>query len=255
MAYTRLRWVEAETPLSAQNMNNIEDGIEELQSRKVDKESGKGLSDQNYTAAEKSKLAGIEEGAEVNRTYTAVTGKPTEDTTPAFGGSVTVSQVSQDADGQLVATDRRIIFPSNNASTTLHGLMSTTDKAKLNGIQSGAQKNPGVATTSANGLMSAADKTKLNSIEIFSLTAGYSGSFTLSAFQHTTITFRCSSTQCAFAAIQAIQLPAGVAIGGIEKQISDGNLIGIIVKVSALDRGVTVSNPTATLLVIRNAVQ
>ena len=47
------------TPLSAQNMNNIEDGIEELQNGKVDKESGKGLSTNDYTTAEKNKLAGI----------------------------------------------------------------------------------------------------------------------------------------------------------------------------------------------------
>ena len=30
MAYTRTNWVSGETPLSATNMNNIEDGIEEL---------------------------------------------------------------------------------------------------------------------------------------------------------------------------------------------------------------------------------
>ena len=32
MAYTRTNWVSGETPLSAGNMNNIEDGIEELNS-------------------------------------------------------------------------------------------------------------------------------------------------------------------------------------------------------------------------------
>lgn len=32
MAYTRTNWVSGETPLSAENMNNIEDGIEELNS-------------------------------------------------------------------------------------------------------------------------------------------------------------------------------------------------------------------------------
>ena len=30
MAYTRTEWVSGETPLSADNMNNIEDGIEEV---------------------------------------------------------------------------------------------------------------------------------------------------------------------------------------------------------------------------------
>ena len=29
MAYDRVNWIDDETPLNAQNMNNIEDGIEE----------------------------------------------------------------------------------------------------------------------------------------------------------------------------------------------------------------------------------
>lgn len=213
MAYTRLHWVESETPLSADNMNNIEDGIEELKAQKVDKVSGKSLSDQNYTAAEKTKLAGIAEGAEVNvqpdwnqtntsaddyiqnkpgnassseagfmtaadktkldgvqagaqvnRTYTAVTGKPTAAASPAFGGTVTVSQVAQDANGQVSVTDRVITIPGNDATTSAHGLMTAADKTKLNGIETGATKNTAVATTSANGLMSSSDKTKLNGI-------------------------------------------------------------------------------------------
>jgi len=36
MAYTRTNWVSGETPLSAGNMNNIEDGIEELNSNVLD---------------------------------------------------------------------------------------------------------------------------------------------------------------------------------------------------------------------------
>ena len=36
MAYTRTEWVSGETPLSAGNMNNIEDGIETLNSRILD---------------------------------------------------------------------------------------------------------------------------------------------------------------------------------------------------------------------------
>ena len=183
MAYTRTQWVEQETPLSAQNMNNIEDGIEELQSQKVDKVSGKALSDNNYTAAEKTKLAGIEAGAEVNvqpdwnqsdtsaddyiknkpgnassstaglmsaadktkldgvqagaqvnRTYTAVTGKPTAAVSPGFGGPIIVSQVAQDANGQVSVTDRTITIPSNDATTSAHGLMSASDKLKLNKV-------------------------------------------------------------------------------------------------------------------------
>ena len=134
MAYTRTNWVEEETPLSAQNLNNIEDGIEELQSQKVDKVSGKALSDQNYTATEKTKLAGIETGAQVNRTYNAVTGKPATSLAPRFGSGFTISQVSQDANGQVSVTDRNIILPGDEATTTSKGLMSAADKTKLNNL-------------------------------------------------------------------------------------------------------------------------
>lgn len=138
MAYTRLHWVESETPLSADNMNNIEDGIEELKSQKVDKVSGKALSDQNYTAAEKTKLAGIEAGAEVN--------------------------VQADWNQTNTSADGFIQNKPVNATTSTAGFMSASDKSKLDGVQAGAQVNPGNATTSAAGLMSAADKTKLNGI-------------------------------------------------------------------------------------------
>lgn len=112
MAYERLHWVESETPLSADNMNNIEDGIEELQAQKVDKVSGKALSDNNYTSDEKTKLAGIAAGAEVN--------------------------VQSDWDQSDSSADDFIKNKPGNASTSTAGLMSAADKAKLNGIAAGA---------------------------------------------------------------------------------------------------------------------
>lgn len=209
MAYTRLHWVESETPLSADNMNNIEDGIEELQSQKVDKVSGKALSDQNYTAAEKTKLAGIATGAEVN--------------------------VQSDWSQSDSSADDFIKNKPGNASTSTAGLMSATDKSKLDGIAEGAEVNQNAfsnvkvgsttvsadgktdtlelvagsnvtltpdatndkvtiaatdtkynaATTSAAGLMSAADKTKLNGIEVGA------NNFVL---EHATVTMNLSSS-------------------------------------------------------------
>lgn len=138
MAYTRTTWVESETPLSAQNMNNIEDGIEELQAQKVDKVSGKALSDNNYTTAEKTKLAGIAANAEVN--------------------------VQSDWNQSDSSADDFIKNKPVNATSSVAGFMSASDKSKLDGVQAGAQVNPGNATTSAAGLMSASDKTKLNGI-------------------------------------------------------------------------------------------
>ena len=55
------------------------------------------------------------------------------------------------------------------ATTSADGLMSKSDKAKLDGISSSAGSNV-VATESADGLMSAADKTKLDSIDPSAIT-------------------------------------------------------------------------------------
>ncbi len=50
------------------------------------------------------------------------------------------------------------------ATTSANGLMASTDKTKLDGIATGAQKNPGNATTTAAGLMSSTDKVKLDGL-------------------------------------------------------------------------------------------
>ncbi len=73
--------------------------------------------------------------------YTARTGKPTGNQSPAFGGTATVTQVTSDATGHVTGmTDRTITIPATEATTTSKGLMSTTDKTKLNGIETGANK-------------------------------------------------------------------------------------------------------------------
>lgn len=45
MAYTRTDWVSGETPLSADNMNNIEDGIEEVREDALIIPNGDGATD------------------------------------------------------------------------------------------------------------------------------------------------------------------------------------------------------------------
>lgn len=121
------------------------------------------------TAADKSKLNGIETGAQVNvatnlsRSLTSTT--------------VTVTS----------STGNNTSIPA--ATTSLAGVMAATDKSKLNGIETGAQVNVGTnlgssysattvtvtsstgvnvglagATTSQAGVMTAADKTKLNAV-------------------------------------------------------------------------------------------
>lgn len=86
------------------------------------------------TTAQATKLDGITDGAEPNRTYTSFTGKPTANATPAFGGTVTISQIKQSTTGQVSGTDRTITIPNTVASSSANGLMSSADKDKLDNI-------------------------------------------------------------------------------------------------------------------------
>jgi LysM repeat protein len=96
--------------------------------------------------------------------YTPTTGKPTSNLAPAFGGTVTLSQVKQDINGQVTVTDRTLTIPGNTATQSAAGLMSAQDKQKLDAVESGKY---GVCSTAA------ATQTKAVSISgISSLTDG-----------------------------------------------------------------------------------
>lgn len=58
-----------------------------------------------------------------DRTYTAFTGKPTTNQTPAFGGTATISQISQATSGQVSGTDRTIKIPDTIATYDAVGLV------------------------------------------------------------------------------------------------------------------------------------
>ncbi len=132
------------------------------------------------SSADKSKLDGIASGANAytHPSYTARTGKPTANQTPAFGGTATISQITSDATGHVTAaTDRTITIPSTLSNGTgTAGLIKTTSTITSNSGYTACPVISGVpyykdtnttysaATTSANGLMSSSDKTKLNGI-------------------------------------------------------------------------------------------
>ena len=117
------------------------EALQDLSANKVDKVEGKGLSTNDYTTAEKNKLAGIASGAEVNQnafsnvkvgSTTAAAGAKTDTLEIAGSGSVTVS-----------ASGKKITVSGTNttyaaATTGANGLMSSADKTKLDGITEGA---------------------------------------------------------------------------------------------------------------------
>lgn len=168
---------------------------------KVDKIDGKGLSANDYTTAEKTKLSGISAGAEVNQnafsnvvvgSTTIAAGADADTITLSSGANITMTPDATGKKITIAATDSTY----TTVTATKHGLMTWPDKVKLDGIDPGANKttvdsalsdtstNPvqnkvvnsalagkaasshphDVATASANGFMSAADKTALDNV-------------------------------------------------------------------------------------------
>lgn len=177
-------YISYETPgdtVEADDINRVQDGIvrtqEALQEHrdgtqvaldgKVDKVSGKGLSTNDYTAADKGKLAGISAGAQVN-TVTSVAGKTgaislvkgdvglgNVDNTPdankpisaatqaALDGKVNNARVLTDVPAGAVFTDTVYTHPPTHSADILvdgtnNKAFTTAEKTKLTGIATGA---------------------------------------------------------------------------------------------------------------------
>lgn len=96
---------------------------------KVDKVSGKGLSTNDYTNEEKTKLNGIATGA---NNYVHPTNHP-------------ASIITQDANNRFVTDTEKATWNAKAstavATTAANGLMSSIDKNKLDGIAAGAEVN------------------------------------------------------------------------------------------------------------------
>jgi hypothetical protein len=143
-------------PAYADNLDDIDTLIKGLDDDKVDKEAGKGLSTNDYTTAEKNKLAGIAAQATKNDTDANLRNRATHTGT-------------QSADTITDGTTNKVF--------------TATEKTKLAGIATGATKNSTDATLlsranhtgtqsadtitdgTTNKVFTAAEKTKLAGIE------------------------------------------------------------------------------------------
>lgn len=108
-------------------------GLEAEIAKKVDKIDGKGLSDENYTADEKTKLSGIENGANkyVHPSYNAAASGLYKITVDEFGHVSSVVAVSKDDIVGLGIPEQDTTY--GNATTDTSGLLSATDKATYDG--------------------------------------------------------------------------------------------------------------------------
>ncbi|GMQ60342.1 hypothetical protein AN1V17_47420 [Vallitalea sediminicola] len=96
---------------------------------KVSKVEGKGLSDENYSTEEKDKLAGIEEGAEVNR---VISDSISIDSSETAASSKAVKQVNDKVNNRVVKVNGRGLSTED---------YSSGEKNKLAGIEEGAEVN------------------------------------------------------------------------------------------------------------------
>lgn len=123
------------------------DHVHPSDTTKVDKETGKGLSSNDYTSTEKDKLAAIASGAEVNQnafsnvkvgSTTIASGAKTATLELYAGSNVSLTPDSSNKKVTIAATDTTY---DNVVAGGASGLMSGSDKTKLDGIASGAQVN------------------------------------------------------------------------------------------------------------------
>ena len=130
-----------DSSLSSSSTNPVQNKVVNTAlNNKVDKVSGKGLSTNDYTTDEKNKLAGIAEGANAytHPSYTAKSSglyKVAVDNTGHISGATAVSKADITGLG-IPAQDTTY----SNATTSTAGLLSASDKSKLDGIATGANK-------------------------------------------------------------------------------------------------------------------
>lgn len=108
-------------------------GLEAEIAKKVDKVAGKGLSDENYTTDEKTKLAGIEDGANkyVHPSYNTVVAGLYKITVDGFGHISSVAAVVKDDIVGLGIPGQDTTY--GDATTDTSGLLSATDKVTYDG--------------------------------------------------------------------------------------------------------------------------
>lgn len=107
---------------------SIVDGVTTALANKVDKETGKGLSTNDYTTAEKTKLAGIESEAEVNIIETVkVNGTALTPTSKAVDVTVPTktSDITNDSDYQT-GTNVDTKISTHNSSNSAHSDIRTS---------------------------------------------------------------------------------------------------------------------------------
>ena len=159
----------------ADQLADDEDAVSALTtvvSNKVDKVAGKGLSTEDYSTAEKTKLSGIAVGSEVNQNAfsNVVVGATTlaadtkmDTLTLVAGTNVTITPDAATDTITISANDTSVAFTEITAKPTTLSGYGITDAAASSHVGATGTAH-GAATTAVAGFMSSTDKTKLDGI-------------------------------------------------------------------------------------------
>lgn len=137
-------------------------------------------------------------GTTFNHTNSITSGSVGDESiqSPVFGGSFKAISISVDAQGHITDFDQHNVYiPDSVATTTTDGLMSSTDKIKLNSVASSAEVNQNAFSNIKVGSSTVAADSKTDTLTLVG-----SGSISLSASTSTdTITITGTDTTYAVA--------------------------------------------------------
>ena len=159
--------------ITGRRVKYILDKIQDWLNNKVDKIEGKGLSTEDYTSAEKTKLSGIESGAnKYTHPSTHSASMITETTTKRFVSDAeknTWNTVTSKADLTYVNTElnKKVDKISGKGLSTED--YTSAEKTKLSGIEAGAEVNQNAFSNIKVGTTTIAADSKTDTLE---LTAG-----------------------------------------------------------------------------------
>lgn len=150
--------------------SDIRDTIDNLSttvSGKVDAVSGKGLSTNDYTTAEKTKLAGIAEGANKTTVDSAISSTSTNPVQNKVVYAQLETKANTSTTDSLASRATALETKTTTAATqSAMGMMSAADKTKLDGIATGATKitvDSSLSSTSTNPVQNKVINTALSS--------------------------------------------------------------------------------------------
>ena len=108
--------------------------------------------------------------------YTARTGKPTANQTPAFGGTATVSQIISDATGHVTgATDRTIKIPDTSASTSAKGIVQLVNDVTTGGTDKALTAEQGKTLNNKVTSITTHNSSSATTIKDSFITSGWTG--------------------------------------------------------------------------------